>query len=382
MRICLPILMTAIILLSCSRINEKKLNAGSAVRTEKSGAEKFILEKKEGYTLLTIRNPWQGAGNVQFEYYLVKQGSPIPAEIKDTLHIIHVPVKKVICMSTTHTAMISALGEEKSIAGISGKDLVYSPLVNEMIKSGSVREVGYEASLNNELILSIAPDVITMYGIGSESSGYVARISELGIKFIFIADYLETDPLGKAEWIKVFGALYSKESLADSIYNSESQEYQRLKNEISGRVSKKPNVLLGLPFKDTWFVSPGNSYISRLISDAGGTYLWSNTDSPVSMPMGIENVYLKAMNADYWLNTGTAKSRAEIISVDKRLGELPCFKEDNLYNNILRITDKGGNDYWETGTIKPHLILKDIATILHPGLFGNNDSLYYYRQIK
>jgi iron complex transport system substrate-binding protein len=369
-------------LFSCRQGHDKKLNADSGVRNERSGAEKFTLEKKGGYTLLTILNPWQGAGNVRFEYFLVKYGSRIPAEIKDTSHVIYVPVKKVICMSTTHVAMISALGEEKSIAGISGTSLVYSPVMNETIKKGSVKEVGYEASLNNELILRIAPDVITMYGIGSESSGYVARISELGIKFIFIADYLENDPLGKAEWIKVFGALYLKESLADSIYKAEYEEYQKLKNEISRRVSKKPFVLLGLPFKDTWFVSPGNSYISRLISDAGGTYLWSNVDSPVSMPMGIENVYLKALRADYWLNPGTAKSRDEIISVDKRLGELPCFKDDNVYNNNLRITDKGGNDYWESGTIHPHLILKDTAAILHPGLFGNSDTLYYYRRIK
>ncbi len=71
---------------------------------------------------------------------------------------------------------------------------------------------------------------------------------------------------------------------------------------------KNRQVLLGLPFKDTWFVSPGNSFISKLIEDAGGSYLWKDTKSAVSMPFGLENVYLKAVNADFWLNIGTVQN--------------------------------------------------------------------------
>jgi iron complex transport system substrate-binding protein len=139
-------------------------------------------------------------------------------------------------------------------------------------------------------------------------------------------------------------------------------------------------VLLGLPFKDTWFVSPGNSFISRLISDAGGAYLWKDTKSSISMPFGLENVYMKAMNADYWLNIGTVKTKSDIPAVDQRLSQLPCFRSGKLFNNNNRITDAGGNDFWESGAVYPHLILKDIASILHPELFPG-DQLFYYREI-
>jgi iron complex transport system substrate-binding protein len=98
------------------------------------------------------------------------------------------------------------------------------------------------------------------------------------------------------------------------------------------------------------------------------------------MPFGIESVYLRAMKADFWLNTGTAGSKEEIIAVDHRLGDLPCFRNGKLYNNINRMNSNGGNDYWETGSVHPHLILKDIATILHPEIFGN-DEPWFYRQI-
>jgi iron complex transport system substrate-binding protein len=282
-------------------------------------------------------------------------------------------------MSTTHLAMISALNEENTISGVSGARFIYRNSIYERFKNDKLPDVGYEGNLNKELIIQISPDLIMMYGIGSESAGYVNKIKELGVKTIFNADYLETDPLGKAEWIKLFGALYCKEEMADSIFRSLSEEYLLTKSYIEKNTANKPKVLLGLPYKDTWFISPGNSYISTIITDAGGDYLWKETESSYSMPYGIENVYLKALAAEYWLNTGSAYSKDDIISVDKRLADLECFKKANLYNNNNRVNENGGNDYWESGSLYPQLILRDIAAIIHPGLFP--DALYYYRKL-
>jgi len=292
-----------------------------------------------------------------------------------------VPVRSIVCMSTTHVAMIEALGEAHTIAGMSGTGFIYSPEVRNLADKGLIRDVGYEANLNKELILKIHPDITMIYGVGSESSGYVGKLQELGIRVIYNADYLETDPLGKTEWLKLFGALYCREELADSLYNAEVQQYNDLKSFISRNITGKPLVLLGLPFKDTWFVSPGNSFISSLIEDAGGEYLWKETKSSVSMPFGLENVYLKAIKADYWLNIGTVSSKTEISAVDPRLNDLACFKKGNLYNNNNRITDEGGNDFWESGTLFPHIILKDIASILHPHLFPGYEPFYYRKVI-
>jgi|WetSurMetagenome_2_1015567.scaffolds.fasta_scaffold03172_4 iron complex transport system substrate-binding protein len=342
-------------------------------------AERLKIVRKSGYTAVTIINPWQGVNNLNLVYNLVPRGSDFPDGL-DSSTVIFVPLQKIICMSTTHVAMISALGKENTISGVSGTGFIFSGSLIKNVEKGLIEDVGYENNLNKELILKISPDLIMMYGIGSESAAYVGKIKELGVKVVFNADYLEKDPLSKAEWIKLFGALYCKENTADSIFNSEVENYDKLKKYIDKNISGRPKVLLGLPFKDTWYISPGNSFVSKLIEDAGGDYLWKNTESSISMPFGIENVYLRALTADFWLNIGSVTSRNDISIADERLSDLKCYKNGNLYNNNKRITENGGNDYWESGSLYPHLILKDIATILHPDLF-NEKELFFYRRI-
>jgi len=342
-------------------------------------AKRFSIDHLKGYSQISVINPWQGASDIIQKWYLVKRGEQLPF-IPDSSAVIQVPVRKIICMSTTHLAMISALDETASVAGFSGTRFLFGKELSGKVEDGSINEIGYEDNLNKELILKLNPDLIMVYGIGSESAGYIGKLKELGIKVLYNADYLETDPLGKAEWIKLFGALYSKETLADSIFKTIEYEYNLLKAFIKKNTTSRPKVLLGLPFRDQWFISPGNSYISRLIVDAGGDYLWQKTVSSVSMPVGLENVFLKALTAEYWLNTGNAVNQSEIISLDPRLAGLPCFKNGNLYNNNKRTSLNGGNDYWEGGSLNPQIILKDIASILHPELFPGRE-LFYYRKL-
>ncbi len=369
----------AILFQGCRDNNAGNMRAGFN-EAKPVSARLFSINRTDSCTVISIINPWQGADNVRFNYYLVKRGMRIPSG-HDSSDVIFVPVRRIICMSATHLAMVSALGEQNTIVGISGKDYIYSPAIRRRIDKDSIKDVGYDTNINKEMILELNPDLVVMYGVGSESAGYVGRLRELGIKIVFDGEYLENDPLARAEWIKVFGALYCREKMSDSIFNSETKAYNDLKSYIAGKNFRRPSVLLGLPFKDAWYISPGNSYMSKMIQDAGGSYLWSGYKSSSAVPMGIENVFVKAVSADYWLNTGTAASLNEISLVDKRFGDLKCYRDDNIYNNDRKMTQEGGNDYWEDGIIHPHVVLKDIAAILHKDLFPGY-SLVYYRQVK
>jgi iron complex transport system substrate-binding protein len=375
------ILYLIIILFSCNNPNKKSDSEKIEITDLKQVyAQRFQIEKHDFYTRLIIINPWQGAKNVTQEYFLIKRGNPVPEGISPD-KVIFTPLEKIVCTSTTHIAMISALHSESTIAAVSGAEYVFNDEIRQATALGRIKDVGYEDNLNMELILELAPDLVMVYGIGNESMGYLDKLNELGIKVLFNADYLETDPLGKTEWIKVIGALYNKEMEADSVFNKVAGEYNILKSFITDKINTRPAVLLGLPWKDTWFISPGNSYISKLIKDAGGNYLWSDTESDVSMPFGLENVFLKALNADYWMNIGNAGNKDQIIATDARLSEIAAYKKGRLYNNNNRVNDTGGNDYWESGSMNPQFILHDMAVILHPELF-NDTHLYYYKHLE
>jgi iron complex transport system substrate-binding protein len=380
MRNTINLILIIILSASCTGKNDKKIDKKPAEAQAIKYAEKFSLVETDSCTILTIFNPWQGASGISHVYYLVKKDQ-INSCRSDTSRNIIVPLEKIVCMSTTQLGMIVALGEENTLKGISGSDLIYDNNLIEKLNDGSLNDIGYESGINNELLITIAPDLIMTYGIGSESAGYLGKIRELGFKVLFNADYLENNPLGRAEWIKVFGALYCREEMADSIFKSIEEKYNSIRELIIHNVVKRPTVLSGLPFRDSWFISPGNSFISQLIEDAGGTYLWKDTKSDVSMPLSIEAVFLKSLKADFWINLGTVNFKEEIYSLDRRLAELPSFKSGNLYNNNNRTGPGGGNDFWESGAISPHLILLDIAAILHPELF-NEHELFFYKKVE
>ncbi|MBI5008780.1 MAG: ABC transporter substrate-binding protein, partial [Bacteroidia bacterium] len=255
----------AVVLLSCHG-NHKNIDVEEQDSDNQivKNAKGFSITRSENYSILTVTDPWQGAEGIKLAYYLVRRDSTVPPEIPAE-KVIFVPVRSIVCMSTTHVGMINALGESRSITGISTAGYAYSDEITSRVKQGTISEVGYETSLNHELIIKLSPDLVMMYGIGSESSGHVNKLNELGIKIMFNGDYLETDPLAKAEWIKMFGALFCKEELADSIYDKEVIDYNAIRDYVKENTGSKPVVLLGLPFKDTWFISPGNSFVSKLI---------------------------------------------------------------------------------------------------------------------
>ncbi len=147
-----------------------------------------------------------------------------------------------------------------------------------------------------------------------------------------------------------------------------------------GQISK-PAVLLGLPWRGNWFISGGKSYVARLVEDAGGEYIFKHLDFKDSRPVALEQVYERALGADFWLNTGDALSKKDLFSVDERFRNLPCIKQDQIFNNNNRITPAGGNDIFESGVTEPEIILSDLIYILHPQLLPSHQ-LKYYRKLQ
>jgi iron complex transport system substrate-binding protein len=128
-----------------------------------------------------------------------------------------------------------------------------------------------------------------------------------------------------------------------------------------------------------WYVSPANSYIGRFIADAGGKYIYSDMTGPNSVPLSVESVFRRAAEAEIWINPGTAETLSQITAADPRMASLPLFSEGNIWNNRRRITDAGGNDYWESAVVRPDLLLSDLVSIIHPDLMPDYVQFYYMR---
>jgi iron complex transport system substrate-binding protein len=375
----LLLLCTSTLVLTCC-VNR----AGPPTDVEKEGgftryASGFSVSEMGTHTVVQVRDPWQKSRDVIFTYHLAHSPEMLPDSLRK-MPFIQTPVKRVIVLSTTHVAMIEQLGNASSIVGLSGSGFIYSDSIRDRIASGNAEDVGYGPGLDYERIVQLKPDVLFLYGVEGSVMTTLEKLTDLGVPAVFCGEYLEPHPLGKAEWIRFFSLFYEKEEYSSRFFNRIDSAYNAL-SLLASNATPKPNVLNGLPWNDTWYMAGGASFAAQLIGDAGGAYLWSDNPSTQALPLDLESVYLRAVNADIWINPGAANSLSDIMLLDRRLGDLNVVRSGEVYNNNARTSADGGNDYWESGTVRPDLILADLIGVFHPGLLTDHRSVYY-RQLK
>ncbi len=327
-------------------------------------AKHFNIKTYPDSVVLEVFNPYQNSIN-HTVHYCLSYGN-----IRNTIHI---PLQRIVILSTTHIGFLSALDKENSIVGISGTNYVFNPKILKLIQDGKIKETGYENSLNYELLLSMKPDVVFAYAVNEESLPYIKKIMELGIPVVYIAEYLENNPLGRAEWIKFFAVFFNELSKADSIFKRIEFNYKELSVKAT-YFSTKPSVLINLPLNDIWYLPGKNSYMAKLVYDAGGNYIFQNDSSAEVLRYNMETVFSKASASDYWINTGTFANLRDILFMDKRYAMFNAVKKGNIYNQLLKTTANGGNDFWESGVVYPNYILEDLLHIFHT----SNDTAYRY----
>ena len=341
-------------------------------------ARGFSITKYSNFDMLEVKKPWQGSEKLNFKYLLVKEGVSVPGSIMKGADLIRLPVERIVCTSTTHVAMLEALGKTEAIVGVSGADLITNKEIKERINLGEIRDIGYGRELNYEVLISLRPDVVLIYGVESEMTGLIHKLKDLGISVLMNGEYLEEEPLGKMEWIKLMATLFGLEEKAGVLFDSVSTRYELLKSKTEN-VNYRPVVLTGLPWKDVWYVSPGNTANAKFIEAAGATYLWEDLKSDKAVPMDLESVYLKAGIAEYWINAGTAVSINQIVNMDSRFSHFKPVSSGKVYNNTAKVNSTGGNDYWESGLMHPDIILMDLISIFHPELSGDEPLVYYQK---
>lgn len=344
-------------------------------KAEADYAEGFRISYHENYKLIEILNPFQDRMDT-LRYSLV------PREIADHINVknteeIPIPVRSLVATSATHIALTDMLNVNKIVTGMVGPDYVYTPEIRQRMEKGAI--TGFPAGeLNKEKMLTLDPDLLMISGGQSSRFDNYRVLVDSGIDLFVNSEWLETTPLGKAEWVKVMAALTNKEQLANEKFEAVARRYNELKAAVD-TVTDKPMVISNMPYKGAWFVPGGESFTARFLKDAGADYPWSDAKESGGLRKAFEVVYQQGLKADIWLHPGTAKTKKDILAKDERFRDFESFKTGEIYNNYRRSTESGANDFWESGVVRPDIVLADLVKIFHPEIVRDHDFYYYHK---
>lgn len=345
-------------------------------------AEGFTLQYHDTHKKIQVLNPWRGA-RVTFTYILIPRGGTPPENIPSDAMVVEIPLERVVLGSTTVITFFPMLGVEDSLVGFSGLKLVNTPEVVELIGQGKIQEVsaageGMTRQLNLEMLFVLQPDLVMVHGTGIPQFDTHPKLLEAGFNTGVAGNYMESSPLGRAEWIKFVAAFFNKERKAEELFSRMEARYQAQAEAVRG-LKERPTVFCGIPLQSTWYMPGGSGYIATFLRDAGADYLWSEDDTRGNMALSVENVLERAKDADVWINPGAAGTMDELLGVDERFSLFRAFQRGRVYNNNARISPGGGNDYWETGVGRPDLVLADLIRIFHPHLAPSHELHWHQR---
>jgi iron complex transport system substrate-binding protein len=355
----------------------KKENTIVTSKNEIQYAKGLEIYKYKDFSIIKITNPWPEAKE-NFTYILQKKNGIIPDSLKQ-FPVIQIPIKSIVVTSTTHIPSLELLGVENTLVGFPNTDYVSSEKTRKLIDAGKVREVGSNESLNTEVLIDMKPDVIVSFGINN-SNPTLDNLRKSGLKVMLNGDWTEQSPLGKAEWIKFFGALYGLDSKANLVF-SEIETAYNTTLALAKKASTKPTVLCGAMYQNQWNVPQGESWASLFLKEAQSDYLWANTKGTGSLPLPFEVILEKAQNADFWIAPGDFSSLKEMSDSNPHYKEFASFKNKKVYSYALNKGAKGGIIYFEWSPTRPDWVLKDLIKIFHPELVPNHQ-LYFFKKLE
>jgi len=340
-------------------------------------ASGFSIKGADGYesSIITVTNPWQGADSITTQLFIARGGESAPEGF--TGQVLEGDASRIVAMSSTHIAMLDAVGEAGRVVGVSGIDYISNPVISA--NRDSIGDVGYEGNINYELLISLDPDLVLLYGVNGASS-MEGKLNELGIPFMYVGDYLEESPLGKAEWMVALSEVVGKRTEGEQVFGGIPVRYNDLKKRVADTVLDAPSVMLNTPYGDSWFMPSTESYVARLVKDAGGDYIYKKNTGNASLPIDLEEAYKLTSEADMWLNVGMANTLDELKTSCPKFSDTRCFRNGSVWNNNLKTNVAGGNDYYESAVVNPDILLRDLVKIFHPELV--EEDFVYYKQLK
>lgn len=368
------LLLVLAVLASCGDGKASVLAEGEVVPMRH--ATLLRMRRGQGYTYVGVVNPWDTTA-VLHSYVLVpREAGELPASLPEG-DVVRTPVESAVVYSVVHCSLLEELGAYGAISGVCDLRYMSHEGIRRDVARGRIRNVGESSAPNVEALMELSPGAILLSPY--QDSGSYGRLSMLGVPLVECADYMETSPLGRAEWMRFYGLLFGRGEEADSLFGAVEREYERLHG-LAARSGRRPSVVVDMKYGNTWYVAGGGSTTGRLLRDAAAAYVYADTDASGSLPLAPEAVFERAMDAEFWLvryAQSADKTYAEIAQEYANYARMRAFRTRNIYACNTDLTP-----FYAETPFHPHLLLREYMKILHPELLPNDTLRYYHRLTK
>lgn len=337
-------------------------------------ADLLTIVDCKGYIIVDVKNPWKKGARLK-QYALVHRDSAMPENLPSDAEVVRVPVNSALVYSSVHAGVFKELECVDAVTGIVDAEYYKIPEIVEGVKMGKVVDAGNSMAPTAEKIVELSPQVILTSPFQNAGHGVIEK---LGIPIIECADYMETTPLGRAEWIKLLGELLCKRQEATEIYNSVVKEYNNLAVKAKD-VKERPIVISEMLTDGVWFLPGGGSYMAQMFADAGAAYPWGDDKSTGSLQLDFSTVYDRAYNADYWI-VKSPESNFSLASLESKYPlnkKFEAFSKGGVYViNTVETT------FFEDFPFHPEKLLEEYIMLFHPEVLGGEQTFRYLRQVK
>ncbi len=346
-----------------------------------------IVKHNDGaYTEAIIENPWK-KGTTLHKYILVpkgKEGDETVARLKDDIRenatlqmgshcdIVRTPLESNVVFTAPHCQLMYELGCKNAITGICDKDYINIPDIKERVKLSDgkastsdtdkvIIDCGSSMQPDIERIISLKPEGLFISPF--ENSGGYGKLDKLHIPIIETADYMETSPLGRAEWMKFYGLLFKSEERSDSLFSSIEKEYLALKAEAA-KLPQGLSILTERKMGSVWYVPGGKSTMGILLKDANAKYIFADDTHSGSLAYGPERILSKGTQIDVWAFKyfgGKALSKSDLLAEYEGYKALKTFNQNSIYQ-----VDTSTQPYFELTSFHPEILLREFIILAHP----------------
>ena len=376
----------ALIFVACQGGKTASGEGGDTLRMKYAELLTIVKHDDGAYTEAIIENPWK-KGTALHKYILVpkgKEGDETVARLKEesrengglqmgkSCDIVRTPLESNVVFTAPHCQLMYELGCKNAITGVCDKDYINIPDLKERVK---LSEGKASAPKNDKAIIdcgsSMQPDIERIIALKPEglfispfeNSGGYGKLDKLHIPIIETADYMETSPLGRAEWMKFYGMLFGNNLSENSLFSAIEKEYLALKAEAA-KLPQGLSILTERKMGSVWYVPGGKSTMGILLKDANAKYIFADDTHSGSLSLSPEQILSKGAQVDVWAFKyfgGKALSKTDLLAEYQGYKALKAFNQNSIYE-----VDTNTQPYFELTSFHPEILLREFIILAHP----------------